>query len=138
MNEAKEQPNPEQAVLAGRISPEGQVAQGEELPQFVTRLTPIEQQVGVNVIAALQHPETAAVLSSVAMGGDGAQRIVSVGLDLELLQEIQMLLQRAAAKEKPAAPSVKCIGFQCYINNDDDDAPQPGEDKPQPDESKPE
>ena len=115
-------PNPEEAVVAGRISPQGEVAplpQEPELPQFVTRLTPIEQQVGVNVIAALQHPKTAAVLSTVAMGGDGAQRIVSVGLDQELLSQIQALLVQAKEK-KEEAPSVPCLGFQCYIKDDDE------------------
>lgn len=130
MTDAQKQPSPEEAVVAGRISPEGEVApSGDELPQFVTKLTPIEQQVGVNVIAALQHPQTVAVLSSVAMGRDGTQRIVSIGLDPELVQQIQQMMMRAEEAKQPA-PSVPCLGFQCYINNDqDDDADDKDDDK---------
>ena len=84
------------------------------LPQFVTVLTPMEQQVGIHVINALQHPETVAVLTTVAMGRDGMQRIVSVGLDPEMLHQIEQLVVGAREERTERVP---CIGFQCVLED---------------------
>jgi hypothetical protein len=84
------------------------------LPQFVTVLTPMEQQVGMHVINALQHPETVAVITTVAMGKDGMQRIVSVGLDPETLQQIEELVVNAREERTKRVP---CIGFQCVLED---------------------
>jgi hypothetical protein len=91
---------------------------GQTPAPFVTSLAPVEAQVGVNVIRALQQPNTVAVVSTVAMGPDGHQRIVSVGLDAERLEQVQTLLREGNAEEDRDVP---CVGFHCYI----DDAPEP-------------
>jgi hypothetical protein len=90
-----------------------ELAEGQ-LPQFVSILTPMEQQVGLHVISALQHPETVAVLTTVAMGQDGRQRIVSVGLDPELLEHVQQLLVSAREETTQRVP---CVGFQCVVRD---------------------
>lgn len=82
---------------------------------FVTSLAPVEAQVGINVIRALQQPKTVAVLSTVAMGPAGHQRIVSVSLDAERLKEVQTLMAKGAAEQDRDVP---CIGFHCYIRED--------------------
>ena len=86
-------------------------------PQFVTTLSPIEQQVGVHVIAALQHEDTVAVITTVAMGRDGQQRIISVGLDPELLEQVQELIMQAQAEKTQRVP---CVGFHCRLEDRED------------------
>ena len=84
------------------------------LPQFVTVLTPMEQQVGVHVINALQHPETVAVLTTVAVGQDGMQRIVSVGLDPEMMAQVQALVVNSREERTTRVP---CVGFHCVLED---------------------
>ena len=86
------------------------------MPQFVSVLASMEQQVGSHVIAALQHPETVAVLTTVAMGQDGHQRMVSVGLDPEMVEQVRDLVAEAAQAKTNDVP---CVGFHCRINEDD-------------------
>ncbi len=97
---------------------EGEDKSGDGLPQFITPLASIEQQVGAHVTAALKHPDTVAALSTVAMRQDGTQCIVSVGLDAEAMEQVQALLQNARKENKQRIP---CIGFHCRLNDDDDD-----------------
>ena len=110
---------------------EGEEESGSGLPQFVTPLASIEQQVGTHVTAALQHPDTVAALSTVAMRQDGTQCIVSVGLDAEAMEQVQMLLQSAQQANKRRIP---CIGFHCHLKDDDEDEQQ-GADKEEGTES---
>jgi hypothetical protein len=84
------------------------------LPQFVSVLTPVEQQVGLHVLGALQHPETVAVLTMIAAGGDGQQRVVSVGLNPERLAQVQQLLLEESEERKRRVP---CIGFHCRLED---------------------
>ena len=102
--------------------PQAPANQGEQggvggLMQFVTPLRTIEQQVGSHTITALQHPQTVAVLSTVAMGQDGTQRIVSIGLDPQMLGQVEQLLHSATEQQKRRVP---CIGFHCYIDKPED------------------
>jgi len=83
-----------------------------QLKQFVTTIKNAEQQVGEHVIASLQQPNTVAILTTVVMGADGQQRIVSVGLNDERLAEVQKLLQQAAEQREPEEP---CVGFHCMV-----------------------
>ena len=89
---------------------------GKGLPKFVTTLASMETQVGTHVIAALQHPETTAVITTVVLGDDGHQRIVSVGLDPETLDAVRDLLGRA---RKERTDRVPCVGFHCRIQERD-------------------
>jgi len=86
--------------------------------QIVTRLVPMEEQVGRHVIASLQQPNTVAVITTVVPGEGGAQNIVSVGLSEELLGQVQDLLAAANAQELPRVP---CVGFHCFLPQKKDD-----------------
>jgi len=85
-------------------------------PRFVTSLAPIEQQVGVHVIRALQGPETVAVLTTVTVGRDGHQRIISVGLDDTLLEQVRVLVADASEERTERVP---CVGFHCRLQDRD-------------------
>ena len=86
------------------------------LPQFVSVLATMEQQVGSHVITALQHSETVAVLTTVAMGPDGQQRIVSIGLDPAMVEQVRGMV--AGAREQ-TTKDVPCVGFHCRIQRED-------------------
>jgi hypothetical protein len=90
------------------------------LPQFITTLAPITLQVGTHVIAALQHPSTVAVLTTVAAAPDGSQQIISLSLDAERLEQIQRLL---ASADREHAGRVQCFGFHCRFEADETDGP---------------
>jgi hypothetical protein len=94
--------------------PDEEEAEEGDLPQFVSVLTPVEQQVGLHVLGALQHPETVAVLTMIAGGGDGQQRVVSVGLNPERLAQVQQLLMEESEDRKKRVP---CIGFHCRLED---------------------
>lgn len=121
MSEDKQENAPERESSFGLPPAErdsGAVEEAQAIPEFVTRLTPVEEQVGMHVIAALQHPETVAVLSTVAMGRDGTQQIVSFGLDPQMLRQVQEFLRGATEEKKQRVP---CVGFHCHIREDDDE-----------------
>lgn len=80
--------------------------------RFITRLVPIEQQVGEHVIAALQQPDTVAVLTTVLPGGDGAQHIVSVPLSQDRLEQVRDMLEENTDQDLSRVP---CIGFHCFL-----------------------
>ena len=88
------------------------------MPQFITPLASLEQQVGAHVIHALQHPGTIAVLSTVVAGMDGSQQIVSFGLDANRFGQVQELL---AASMEDQKRSVQCMGFHCQFVNKEPD-----------------
>ena len=85
------------------------------LPKFVTKLAPLEEQVGVHVITALQHPKTLAVLTTVATDGGGGQQVVSIALDADRFEQIQKLLATAPRAGKRR---VRCVGFHCHFEDD--------------------
>jgi hypothetical protein len=91
-------------------------APSRELPRFATTLAPLEHQVGTHVIAALQHPATVAVLTTVARGPDGHQQVVSIGLDEQRLHQVEQILQQADEQQKQRIP---CVGFHCYLDERD-------------------
>lgn len=115
--------------LVPRKIPDREEAERDStLPQFVTTLTPLEQQVGMHVITALQHEDTVAVLTTVAVGRDGAQRVVSVGLDPQRLAQVQQILVESQDRPKRRVP---CIGFHCRLEDPGDeasDSPEPPDD----------
>ncbi len=83
-----------------------------QIKQFVTRIRSAEQQIGDHIIAALQDPETVAVLTAVVAGPDGGQQIVSAALDPETLSQVQRLLREAEQKREDEVP---CVGFHCLL-----------------------
>ena len=57
-------------------------ADNAQLQHFVTAIKTAEQQVGENIIEALQHEGTVAVLTTVVLGPDGQQQVVSAASSL--------------------------------------------------------
>lgn len=83
-----------------------------QLQHFVTTIKTAEQQVGENIISALQHDGTVAVLTTVVMGQDGKQRVISAALDPNMMSEVQKLLQSAQETREEEEP---CVGFHCLM-----------------------
>ncbi|GAA5507132.1 hypothetical protein [Novipirellula caenicola] len=84
----------------------------QQIAQFVTTIKNAEQQVGEHIITALQHEDTVAVITTVVIGDDGQQRVVSAALNPTRLQQVQELLQAAADEREDEEP---CVGFHCLV-----------------------
>ena len=83
---------------------------------IASQLLPISEQVGRNVLEALQDPDAVAVLTTM-VPGITADRVVSLGLTPQQMGEVQHLLETIAAEDEAAAASEeRCIGFQCRID----------------------
>jgi hypothetical protein len=52
------------------------------------------------------------VITTVAIGSDGQQRVVSAALNPERMQQVQELLQAADEEREEEEP---CVGFHCLI-----------------------
>lgn len=83
-----------------------------KIAQFVTTIKNAEQQVGENIIRALQHEDTVAVMTTVAMGQDGLQRVISAALSPERMNQVQEILQAAETEREIEEP---CVGFHCLV-----------------------
>ena len=83
-----------------------------QMAQFVTTIKNVEQQVGEHIITALQHDDTVAVITTVAMGNDGQQRVVSAALNPDRMKQVQEILQAADKEREPEEP---CVGFHCLV-----------------------
>ena len=81
-------------------------------PIIFTTIKNAEQQVGEHIIAALQHNDTVAVLTTVAVGADGQQRVISAALNPERMKQVQEILTAAEAEREPEDP---CFGFHCLV-----------------------
>ncbi len=113
-NQDKQQPdsNDAQANLPSIV----QHVDRKQIKQFITRIKSAEQQVGEHIVKALQDDETVAVLTTVVVGGDGGQHIVSAALDPGILQQVQHLLRDAQSQRDEEIP---CIGFHCLLKRKD-------------------
>lgn len=83
-----------------------------KVAQFVTTIRNAEQQIGEHIIQALQHADTVAVLTTVVIGPDGQQRIISAALNPSRLQQVQEIL---IAAEKERVEEETCMGFHCLV-----------------------
>ena len=83
-----------------------------QIAQFVTTIKNAEQQVGEHIITALQHDDTVAVITTVVIGDDGQQRVVSASLNPARLQQVQELLLAATQEREEEEP---CVGFHCLV-----------------------
>jgi hypothetical protein len=83
-----------------------------KIAQFVTTIKNAEQQVGEHIIQALQHADTVAVLTTVALGPDGQQRVISAALDPKRMQQVQEILSDAGEEREEEEP---CLGFHCLV-----------------------
>ncbi|EMI58407.1 hypothetical protein [Rhodopirellula sallentina] len=84
----------------------------KQIAQFVTTIKNSEQQVGENIIAALQHEDTVAVLTTVAIGPDGNQRVISAALNPQRMKQVQEILRDAEVERVDEQP---CFGFHCLV-----------------------
>lgn len=89
-----------------------------QLKQFVTQIKSAEQQMGEHILAALQDPNTVAVLTAVVAGPAG-QALVSAALDPSMLEQVQQILHVA---EEQRDEEIPCIGFHCLLKQKKDEA----------------
>ncbi len=101
-----------------------------QIANFVTTIKNAEQQVGENIIRALQHADTVAVLTTVAMTPDGQQRVVSAALNPSRLQQAQEILMAAEVERQEEEP---CVGFHCLVTPRLDSPETPSSDSPSSD-----
>ncbi|MEE2938680.1 MAG: hypothetical protein VYA84_22075 [Planctomycetota bacterium] len=98
-----------------------------QIANFVTTIKNAEQQVGENLIRALRHADTVAVLTTVAMTRDGQQRVVSAALNPSRLQQVQEILMVAEVVRHEVEP---CVGFHCLVTPRLDSSETPNSDSP--------
>ncbi len=102
----------EEQQQADAVSPPVENVSPEEMAQFITTIKNPEQQVGEHVVAALQHPDTVAVLTTVVVGPAGHRHIVSAALNPQQVAQVNALLQQSMAAHEEEEP---CVGFHCLI-----------------------
>jgi len=84
----------------------------KQILHFVTTIKNAEQQVGEHILKALQYGNTVAVLTTVVLGPDGTQRIVSAALDPARMSQVNEILQAAQRERQEQEP---CFGFHCLV-----------------------
>ena len=85
---------------------------------IASEILPISEQVGRNVLQALQAPDAVAVITTM-VPGITSDRVVSLGITSDQMLEVQYLLESIAAEDEAAAEDKEnCIGFQCRIKKD--------------------
>ena len=89
----------------------------QERSHFTTRLQTIERQVGENVLAALEADSTVAVLTTV-VSGIRADRVVSVPLSSDQVQDISAILAQAQVDPDEPDQDGGTIGFHVVLEND--------------------
>tara|TARA_R110002073_G_scaffold56905_26_gene144865 strand:+ start:58 stop:462 length:405 start_codon:yes stop_codon:yes gene_type:complete len=115
-----EQPDDDESVIESQITEKSPPRGGnvtndvdsQQMAQFVTTIKNAEQQVGEHIITALQHEDTVAVITTVVIGDDGQQRVVSAALNPARMQQVQELLQAASDEREDEEP---CVGFHCLV-----------------------
>lgn len=83
-----------------------------QILHFVTTIKNAEQQIGEHILKALQYGNTVAVLTTVMLGPDGTQRIVSAALDSTRMAQVNEILQAAQRDRQAQEP---CFGFHCLV-----------------------
>ena len=93
----------------------------QNLGPIVHAISPITEQVGEHVLQALRNEQIVAVISTIVPGvGPGADRIVSMPLNAQMMAGIDQLLN--GVKSIPEEDfEERCIGFQCQIPADKKD-----------------
>jgi len=83
-----------------------------QVARFVSKIKNLDLQIGEHVLAALQHPDTVAVLTTIVVGPSGEQHIVSASLNPQRMSQVNELLEEA--KQERVDDEV-CYGFHCLI-----------------------
>lgn len=91
-------------------------ASESEIKRFISTIKNVEQQVGEHIIQALQHADTVAVITSVVVGPDGRQHIVSAALNPSRAAQVNALLQSAVDEREE---ETMCYGFHCLVKPKD-------------------
>lgn len=103
------------------MTDQSQPDQDNQRSHFITRLQPMERQVGENVLAALEAEGSVAVLTTV-VAGLRADRVVSVPLDSEQVKDISAILAEAQADPDEPDQDGPLIGFHAVLKNDEPDS----------------
>lgn len=90
---------------------------GQDRTHFITRLQTIERQIGENVLAALESESTVAVLTTV-VSGIRADRVVSVPLSSDQVQDISGILAQAQVDPDEPEQDGGTIGFHVVLENE--------------------
>ena len=114
---AETQPTETQPTETQPDSPQVIVNASEsEIKRFISTIKNVEQQVGEHIIQALQHADTVAVITSVVVGPDGRQHIVSAALNPSRAAQVNALLQSAVDEREE---ETMCYGFHCLVKPKD-------------------
>ena len=88
----------------------------QQLQHFVTEIKSAEAQVGENIIRALSHDDTVAVLTTVVAGPNGEQQVVTAALNPDMMDQVRDVLTTAQEEREPEEP---CVGFHCLVKPKD-------------------
>jgi len=92
----------------------------KQIGPVMSALSPITEQVGEHVLQALRSEEIVAVISTIVPGvGPGADRIVSMPLNAQMMAGIDQLLHGVQALPEEDFEA-RCIGFQCQIPKEEE------------------
>ncbi len=86
---------------------------GPQIARFVSQIKNVELQIGEHVVAALKHADTVAVLTTIVVGPDGSQHIISAALNPQRMAQVNELLYEA---EQERDEDEVCFGFHCLVN----------------------
>lgn len=89
----------------------------DEFAHFVTSIKNTALQIGEHVMAALQHGNTVAVLTTVVVGPGGEHHIMSAALGPGKLAQVNALLREASIEREEEEP---CVGFHCLLKSKSD------------------
>lgn len=79
----------------------------------MSQIKNVELQIGEHVVAALKHADTIAVLTTIVVGPDGGQHIISAALNPQRMAKVNELLFEA---EQERDEDEVCFGFHCLVN----------------------
>jgi hypothetical protein len=84
-----------------------------QIARFVSKIKNVELQIGEHVVSALKHADTVAVLTTIVVGPDGSQHIISAALNPQRMAQVNDLLFEA---EQERVEDEVCFGFHCLVN----------------------
>lgn len=90
----------------------------EGVPTLISPLHPISLQIGEHVLAAMEHEETVAVLTTITGSRSGPQ-VVSIPLGPDHLLKVHEFLKEIHQSEDPQ--NIPCVGFHCYIDQKEEE-----------------
>ena len=95
-----------------------------QLRQMIMPIKSPATQVGESIVYALQQDNTVAVITTVVVGPDGGQHVVTAALDPTMMNQVQELLAKASQDREDEEP---CMGFHCLVRAKDENVAVPAE-----------